>query len=96
VDYTPDNIHFPVEPDEFRVSVYKWNSKRLDKNKCQAGCPGMLWDAAMLSSFAQEIKLEQAHGALASTTSKYLDQNTSIRVFFMQLCIVEAHLNCAS
>jgi hypothetical protein len=87
VDYTPDNIHFPVEPDEFGFSVYKSNKTRLDKNKCQAGCPGMLWDAAMLSSFAQEIKLEQAHGALASTTSKYLDQNTSIRVFLCSFAL---------
>jgi hypothetical protein len=47
----------------------------------------MLWDAAMLSSFAQEIKLEQAHGALASTTSKYLDQNTSIRVFLCSFAL---------
>jgi hypothetical protein len=50
----------------------------------------MLWDAAMLSSFAQEIKLEQAPNALASTTSKYVDQNTSIRGFFY------AALHCRS
>ena len=50
----------------------------------------MLWDAAMLSSFAQGIKLEQAPSALASTTSKYVDRNTSIRVFF------NASLHCRS